>query len=123
MNTEEDLHPTHEESSLLSSHGDHTTRAEYGSMGVVDSAPRPQSREGTIFVSAPPLSQAEEQMKVWNILKDPIVRGVLLSYALLSLISTSNDYIFALWMYISVERGGLGFTVRIPRPCFGLMFI
>ena len=124
MTAEEDGYPTHEESSLLSPHDDYAPRVEYGGAGVTHPTSRSQSRERTTIASVSPLSQAKEQTNVWRILKDPIVRGVLLSYALLSLISTSNDIIFALWMHISVDQGGIGLTVRASCSfVFDLVFI
>lgn len=45
-------------------------------------------------------------------LGDSTVRTVLLSYFFLALISTSNDVIFALWMFLPIKDGGVGFTVR-----------
>lgn len=61
--------------------------------------------------TAPPGRNAPPRPSAFRIMTDPIVRTVLLSYFCLALISTANDVIFALWMYLSIEDGGVGLKV------------
>ncbi|KAF8326380.1 major facilitator superfamily domain-containing protein [Cantharellus anzutake] len=101
-----------EESRLLSPQALSMAGVNYGSTGVTRLSIRPlsQSEEQRAAASTTPPSQPEDHTSVRQILKDPIVRGVVLSYGLLAMISTSNDYIFALWMYIAVDHGGISLT-------------
>ncbi|KAF8323178.1 MFS general substrate transporter [Clavulina sp. PMI_390] len=55
-----------------------------------------------------PENDASARPSIWQILKDPTVAITLLSYFFLSLISTANDVIFALWMFLGLKNGGVG---------------
>lgn len=61
--------------------------------------------------TAPPSRNSPPRPSAFKLLTDPTVRVVLLSYFTLSLISTANDVIFALWMFLSIENGGVGLKV------------
>ncbi|KAF9507997.1 hypothetical protein BS47DRAFT_1303310 [Hydnum rufescens UP504] len=50
------------------------------------------------------------RLSVLQILGDPLVRNLLISYGFLALTSASNDIIFALWMFLPIDDGGLGFS-------------
>jgi len=55
-------------------------------------------------------SDTSTRLSVLQILGDPLIRNVLISYGFLALTSTSNDIIFALWMFLPIDDGGLGFS-------------
>jgi hypothetical protein len=90
------------------------TIPEYGSTDIS----RPQNGDGfptTSGLSAESLGlDTSTRLSVSQILGDPLIRNVLISYGFLALTSNSNDIIFALWMFLPIDDGGLGFSVR---PC------
>lgn len=55
------------------------------------------------------------QLSTSTIIKDPIVRIVLLSYCCLALVGAGNDLIFPLWMFMRIEDGGVGLNVRLRK--------
>ena len=60
--------------------------------------------------NAPPRSSA-----FFRLLADSTVRNVLLSYFCLAFISTANDVILALWMFLDIKNAGLGLTVSLQN--------
>lgn len=50
-------------------------------------------------------------MTVREIVADPIIRSILISYLFLATVTVSLDALLPLWLFTAVERGGLGFTV------------
>ncbi|KAF9504658.1 hypothetical protein BS47DRAFT_1307824 [Hydnum rufescens UP504] len=56
------------------------------------------------------ISAPSPRLFALQILGDPLVRDVLISYGLLAFTSNSNDIIFALWMFLPIDDGGLGFS-------------
>lgn len=62
-------------------------------------------------LSPVPESTPASRPSALQILRDSTVRRVLLSYGCLAVISTSNDVIFALWMFLPPDTGGIGFSV------------
>lgn len=86
------------------------------------SSTSPSELEPVSGFTAPPERNTPPQRSAFRVLKDSIVRVVLLSYFCLALISTSNDVIFALWMFLSVKDGGVGLKVSMlllsPLPAF-----
>lgn len=53
------------------------------------------------------------RMSAHDIITDPIIRSVLVSYAFMATLTASIDVLLPLWLYTPVEKGGLSFTVRL----------
>lgn len=68
------------------------------------------SQEASLNNPSPP--------SAFKILSDPIVWRVLLSYFLVALIATSNDVVFALWMFLDIKDGGVGFSVSSSHSIY-----
>lgn len=52
-------------------------------------------------------------MTVRQILSDKIIQRILVSYVFLALVTSSSDAILPLWLYMPLDKGGIGFTVSI----------
>ncbi|KAG8887941.1 hypothetical protein FRB98_008699 [Tulasnella sp. 332] len=45
-----------------------------------------------------------------EIVSDPIIRSALLAYVLMAMVTVSIEALMPLWLYMAVEKGGLGFS-------------
>ena len=107
--------------SLTSSSGNESSRTvpKYGSTGItgsqnaISSSTTSTLSHESLEPETETVSRTMPRLSALQILRDPIVHNVLISYGLLALTSTSNDIIFALWMFLPIEDGGIGFTVRL----------
>jgi hypothetical protein len=60
------------------------------------------------------ISDPSTRLSVLQILGDPLIQNVLVSCGFLALTSHSSHVIFALWLFLPIDDGGLGLSVR---PC------
>ncbi|KIO22466.1 hypothetical protein M407DRAFT_28044 [Tulasnella calospora MUT 4182] len=71
-----------------------------------------------------PDSTIDHRMTASEIIRDPIIRGVLASYIFLALVTVSIDAVWVLWLYMPIAKGGVGFTtfqIGIILSCVGVL--
>ncbi|KAG8914587.1 oxidation resistance protein 1 [Tulasnella sp. 417] len=57
-----------------------------------------------------PDSMKDQRMTAPEIIRDPIIRRILVSYTFLALVTVSIDAVWVLWLYMPIAKGGVGFT-------------
>ncbi|KAG9021960.1 hypothetical protein FRB95_001085, partial [Tulasnella sp. JGI-2019a] len=50
------------------------------------------------------------RMSLREIIADPIIRSVLVTYMLMAMVTVSLDALMPLWLYMGIDEGGLGFS-------------
>lgn len=81
---------------------------------AVETSPLIPSQIGaTVDFTTPPERKVPPPSSAFRLLTDSTVRNVLLSYFCLAFVSTANDVVNALWMFLDVKDGGIGLTVSL----------
>lgn len=92
------------------------TPANYGSTSERGNIVDPEGdREDDAEVAYKPDLELERRMTASDIVKDPIIRKILVSYIFLAVVTVSIDAVWVLWLYMPISKGGVGFTVRRPH--------
>ncbi|KAG9047839.1 hypothetical protein FS837_001374 [Tulasnella sp. UAMH 9824] len=71
-----------------------------------------------------PNPRIDQPITALEIVRDPIIRRVLVSYIFLALVTVSIHAVWVLWLYMPIAKGGVGFTtsqIGIILSCFGVL--
>ncbi|KAG8975286.1 hypothetical protein FRC05_006229 [Tulasnella sp. 425] len=94
------------------------TQMGYGSTSSSHNVPQAEEEQ------AKPDSTVERRMTALEIVRDPIIRRILVSYVFLALVTTSIEAVWILWLYMPIAKGGVGFStfqIGIILSCVGML--